>query len=645
MKSKASASPRTRPSWNTYLTDGDQFKLSREEILRKKKLLVSKHNILTSKPPTRRTRPVRRPRSKKTGADDGSSYQSVRRQTEEYADELTSLDLIQSNDDEEDLYTPIKPVVSAKSSLRDNPKLKPDNKKKTSKPGMQYEPNRKPKTSLSHPPTSEDNGKVSTDKGHISLSQKEMAEISNMIETLNGELRYYEQLSGKRSAIDVEELSMALGLSNGSTESLRPVSVLRYLVQLVCQTMTYMLAGEVERNKQQDAYTALLRRVDKLEALSTGTLQKEPNIEKYSSTFSSPAIAGTDQRVTTPGTDRTVDLFRQEEHTATPIVSSHVTTPGTEKGGIHTPVMPPCPPSDDRHISDRTNTPDTVARHVSFNLSTAESNNASETKNFMGRGYANDDDEHSNTSHFGTATSDWLFSPAAALVKGDNPSTPFREDFLASPYTKSLQRSDNTSYHSSTEHNYTAESGTSTPLAGSNSRMLELQRQVAILRHDRTGTNGEGIRTAPRNSTTNDPLREWMKWSGGDSREVTSNNIGGSSNVKNTEAPPPPPPMLARVSSSNSTASIHVPSVIPAVDTEELMYDESWRSNRGHVETADEEAVSSSAIPSRLLPTPEKPPSYPFPSPQTSQHAQSIEAERTEYSRPSYDARNGSYGL
>ena len=43
VKNKA---PKPKQEWNSYLTDADQYKATKEDLLKKKQLLVSKHNIL-----------------------------------------------------------------------------------------------------------------------------------------------------------------------------------------------------------------------------------------------------------------------------------------------------------------------------------------------------------------------------------------------------------------------------------------------------------------------------------------------------------------------------------------------------------------------------------------------------------------------
>jgi hypothetical protein len=48
MSQSSSQRKHSRPEWNMHLTDDDQFKLTKQELLKKKKMLLSKHNILTN---------------------------------------------------------------------------------------------------------------------------------------------------------------------------------------------------------------------------------------------------------------------------------------------------------------------------------------------------------------------------------------------------------------------------------------------------------------------------------------------------------------------------------------------------------------------------------------------------------------------
>lgn len=43
---KTSTKPKSKQEWNTYLTDHDRFKITKDEQVRRKQLLISKHNIL-----------------------------------------------------------------------------------------------------------------------------------------------------------------------------------------------------------------------------------------------------------------------------------------------------------------------------------------------------------------------------------------------------------------------------------------------------------------------------------------------------------------------------------------------------------------------------------------------------------------------
>ncbi len=99
-------------------------------------------------------------------------------------------------------------------------------------------------------------------------SNEQIKEISKEITTLFQELRYYEQLTGRRSTIDVDQSSVIDILkANPDSCGESVVSVLHALTRLVCQTMSYLLKSEVEIQGHRDREHALTARVDTLTAL------------------------------------------------------------------------------------------------------------------------------------------------------------------------------------------------------------------------------------------------------------------------------------------------------------------------------------------------------------------------------------------
>jgi hypothetical protein len=88
-----------KPAWSSYLTDDNRFALTKEEILRKKQLLISKHNILNdgSKGSTR-TPPSSKAVASGTKTYSAESY-SEKSHVEDFND-VTALDLISSSFDQ-----------------------------------------------------------------------------------------------------------------------------------------------------------------------------------------------------------------------------------------------------------------------------------------------------------------------------------------------------------------------------------------------------------------------------------------------------------------------------------------------------------------------------------------------------------------
>jgi hypothetical protein len=175
-KNSLSSPPKqlNQPTWNLYLTDDEQFKLSNEELIRKKKQLISKHNILTSPSFHRKIKP------RSTQPMVSSPQRTVDNETSQ----VTSLDMLDENDSADELSETsiVKPVHVSKRK-KSFEKSKKNILKKTI-------------PLVNHPAPSSN--------PTFNFQQKDMQEILVMITTLHNELRYYEQLSGKRSALDVD---------------------------------------------------------------------------------------------------------------------------------------------------------------------------------------------------------------------------------------------------------------------------------------------------------------------------------------------------------------------------------------------------------------------------------------------------------
>jgi len=94
--------------------------------------------------------------------------------------------------------------------------------------------------------------KVSTTATNNNNDERLFEETALQIQELLVELRQYEQLSGRRSCFDVEELELTFADQFSKTKgvnSSRLALILKFLTQLVSRTMSYLLQSQIEIQK------------------------------------------------------------------------------------------------------------------------------------------------------------------------------------------------------------------------------------------------------------------------------------------------------------------------------------------------------------------------------------------------------------
>lgn len=253
--------PKKKPEWNDNLNDPSRFQISQEDLLRKKRLLVSKHNVLSPdyKPPKLHSIVRKKSASKKLVMREDhfeSEYPDDRVDSEDEGAskhrsrdaEMTSLDLLDS-DQEDDLTRDQQPNTRFKQrNMRSHANQSPSPSKRSPRTPYQQQ--------LSSPQTFDDGNFIK------SVSPKKMAQVETIvtkskereericdsdlrmmaqdIDQLQRELRMYEELAGKRSILDAEELQTILSPQNDNNDEnvdieahLSQKTVMRYLVNLV----------------------------------------------------------------------------------------------------------------------------------------------------------------------------------------------------------------------------------------------------------------------------------------------------------------------------------------------------------------------------------------------------------------------------
>ena len=387
-----------KQTWNEYLTDISEFKLSTEETLRRKSLLLSKNNILQSdditpsseyklkhttlshtpsksinnvtplsksKTPIQ-TRSVSKVINKEE--DDGSDDDEYNIDTNTYLNDI-SLDLnnntIKPNTLNKTYRKPMN-IISPSTPLPPTPSRKPSiptytATTTTTTPKHATTSTTTPTASTAKHPTNKPTStpKTSTKNHNDEYEDKLLYnEIVLQIQQLMQELKYYEEISGRRSCFDHNEINTALisypdghnsdlfcgvggvgGIGGGSKDIMRVSSIMRVLVQMVSQSMTYLLESEVEMQRQKALNEQLLGHInasdkDNKQQL-TSTVQSTPL-----RTSQVPPEPVRKQLVTdTPAVAMTPLPPLKQSDLATPLPKTHATRQ---------------PSSDDTTVVDRT---------------------------------------------------------------------------------------------------------------------------------------------------------------------------------------------------------------------------------------------------------------------------------------------------
>lgn len=258
-----------RGEWNSYLTDADQYKLSKKEILERKKLFISKNNLVISSSSStvkqkRKTNSARKKtdfhqeNKSSTGIHRSSPFtisssagttQSANSDEDESVagtesgdclsncddlKDLSSLDLLEHSCDQscdqkapqrllQERNTAVK-LVRNESSKKLSKNLQVKESEQANGKGRSIEgqitygyAKQSPLTKNSQPFAAQENNDPTDIDGNY------LIEMVQEIQMLRTELRYYEQLSGRKSILNGEVRS-----SSGSNRSVRIYKVTLY---------------------------------------------------------------------------------------------------------------------------------------------------------------------------------------------------------------------------------------------------------------------------------------------------------------------------------------------------------------------------------------------------------------------------------
>ena len=471
-----------KPAWDSYMTDTIKvMSLTKREILKKKKLFVSKHNILADAPEEELQLPANKKKTQRktpkrlvtinksaqkknnninnkenhiNNVEESSPQQSninnINSKEGEFTpkvssasvsdlvntDHITSLDLLTS---ESDLFTITsssapttataisvqkdKEVIEIYNDATSIPITSSNNSVSTSSKSFKTPSNNSKKQSFSKKTNSNNNSSnnryhtISEIRNNNSNSNvenniipspspvsptasDESSEITSMIKALTAELRYYEQLSGKRSVFNTAELELALESSMLPGSKINTKTIMKYLVQLVSQTMSYLLQSAVESQKHSDAHDELKKKVDELSTQIRGNNTSHIGPGPLRSTNISTNVSNN------RNVDNSVGIVEDDTlGTLSPVPFN-----------ANSSFMFTSPNNDDANES-------AYQDHQGHDESDDENDRSNNFNNRLRNKALNGVDSSDSNAITGTSTSDWLFSALTTSYTAQSPSS------------------------------------------------------------------------------------------------------------------------------------------------------------------------------------------------------------------------------
>lgn len=213
---------RRKQEWNSYLTDGNRFKITKEELEKRKKLLESKHNILSDnyQPPklTHKAKMKIKKLTEETIEEQESNLESMSANVGSLDGGKSSLDLIALDSDNEETHqtpskqqnysTPRKSNKSTdnqhKSSSKTNTPRSVASKDEDTRERRQSSRSLSPSKTIQY--SSMSNIKTPTKQPFIGaddrIEDEDVGSMLDEIKVLLTELRYYEEVSGRKSILE-----------------------------------------------------------------------------------------------------------------------------------------------------------------------------------------------------------------------------------------------------------------------------------------------------------------------------------------------------------------------------------------------------------------------------------------------------------
>jgi len=258
-------------NWNSYLTE-NKFKITDEERIEKKKLFTSKNNIIRSR------------------SADG------KRCKDQNDRDVNALDLLMMGDDDHNGARRVGEVTANERHKTFLPTSPPSSSSSKTKKNRQTSPSlsssastalkRRSHNEIVISQQTEIDGDDSTMRGveqkqlhtrssAVIMSSKssrrvftpidpdpDWKHITSNIRSLYAELRYYEELSGKRSILDTRDEINDMLRDKELNDPRSSKVIMQYLLDLVCQSLTYLLKNEVELQEERSKNDLLNAQLD-----------------------------------------------------------------------------------------------------------------------------------------------------------------------------------------------------------------------------------------------------------------------------------------------------------------------------------------------------------------------------------------------
>lgn len=270
-----------RRAWDPYEKDISGFKLSKEQILRKKKLLISKNNILVETDERERAAVAAKVLRKEKNAI-ASAKRTPRKQRSSKAifncyedqDESQRTDLSKTVEASTVLDLLDNSVIEAEEESNEHTfDLAETQTKRRQGSGGVTSVRVTAKSVMRIASSKNTTTKVGSSPVSVTSSE-DLTDVVDVLRALTAEMKYYETVTGRQTSFDSQELDAILD-EESESPNFSMKQVMLFMTQLVSQTMTHLLRSEIEVKSYREKYEELSQKVEQL-SLDTDAISPIP---------------------------------------------------------------------------------------------------------------------------------------------------------------------------------------------------------------------------------------------------------------------------------------------------------------------------------------------------------------------------------